>query len=497
MTAARNHTADMVQNNFQGHEGSDGSTLQQRYQRVNYQSIGLYGENVSAYAESVWFGHCGLMVDWGTQNQIELGHRRNLLNFDSQVYTEIGIGITKTNGGLQQGTVGPYVITQDFGIRNVKYITGVVYDDKNNNDFYDVGEGMAGVRVDVPNGQYYAVTSTSGGYAIPYTGTGPVIVTASGGGLATPQPQPVTVGSDNVKLDFTNKAALPEMVELGSPLNGTEDFPIPVITYAWKPAPWAFRYTIQVASDPSFSAGSIVWSKSSIEDTIETGPVPECSTSYYWRVRGSNALGEGPWSETWRFAVKETRPNAPTLTSPLGEVSADAESMLTFRWDNPDSALYSHMVVRSTGAAIVDTTIENTVGGWTILDLPVSLFPANELLTWEVSERWWCGFGPTDTGSFTLTVTSIQEDAASGDQIYISPHPATSLSTIQFEAVVSGTYRIRLVDAAGAKVATRSIRLDAGVQSVRGLFNSVASGAYVAVIEGPRSVQRLSVVVTN
>jgi len=43
-TAARNHTADMIQNNFQGHTSSNGDQLNQRYQKVGYQSQGVFGE---------------------------------------------------------------------------------------------------------------------------------------------------------------------------------------------------------------------------------------------------------------------------------------------------------------------------------------------------------------------------------------------------------------------------------------------------------------------
>ena len=53
-------------------------------------------------------------------------------------------------------------------------------------------------------GSYYAVTSTSGGYAIPITTNGKLMVTASGGELKSPIGKTVEalVPGDNIKLDF-------------------------------------------------------------------------------------------------------------------------------------------------------------------------------------------------------------------------------------------------------------------------------------------------------
>ena len=46
-------------------------------------------------------------------------------------------------------------------------LTGVAYHDANGNGQYDPGEGVAGATVTMDGGAYYAVTSASGGYALP------------------------------------------------------------------------------------------------------------------------------------------------------------------------------------------------------------------------------------------------------------------------------------------------------------------------------------------
>ncbi len=164
MLAAHRHDEDMLENDFQGHIGSDGSTLKDRLEAVGYEYKAA-GENVFAYAKSVEHGHAAFWIDWGVE---DLGHRKNELDLiDGSDFREIGIAILAEN--LPGTSVGPLVIAENFGrsYSGVVFITGVVYRDVNNNDFYDAGEGLSEVTVMPDHGTYYAITSSSGGYAIP------------------------------------------------------------------------------------------------------------------------------------------------------------------------------------------------------------------------------------------------------------------------------------------------------------------------------------------
>lgn len=81
------------------------------------------------------------------------------------------------------------------------FITGVAYTDSDKNNDYTPGEGAGGVAVKPSTGDWYAVTSSSGGYAIPVApNSGPVTLTATVDGIVLTKT--VTVGSDSVKVDF-------------------------------------------------------------------------------------------------------------------------------------------------------------------------------------------------------------------------------------------------------------------------------------------------------
>jgi Cysteine-rich secretory protein family len=203
--AARAHSQNMLQNNYQGHSGPDGSLTTRLAGYTAGANGWSIGENVYAYSKSVWYGHAGFEVDWGGSAatggmQSPPGHRQNI---HSPTFREVGIGVVLgSNGG--SGGVGPQLVTQDFGTVGglLPFVTGVVYRDLNNNGFYDPGEGLGGVTVTIANVNSYAVTASSGGYSIPVPGSGNYSVTFSGGTAPTTQKNVSVLNGQNTKADY-------------------------------------------------------------------------------------------------------------------------------------------------------------------------------------------------------------------------------------------------------------------------------------------------------
>jgi hypothetical protein len=131
-------------------------------------------------------------------------------------FREIGIGISvgRDVGQDSQGTVRTWeslYIVQNFGTEqnSTPFVTGVVYQDTNGNDFYDPGEGIGGIRVDVTGTGFFALTSPSGGYSVPVPGNSTHTVTFSGGSFPATQ-RNVSVTNLNAKVDLVAPvAALP------------------------------------------------------------------------------------------------------------------------------------------------------------------------------------------------------------------------------------------------------------------------------------------------
>jgi len=60
---ARGHSGDMRTNDFQGHSGSNGSSMTDRINKVGYSGWTGIGENVFAYAKNMWHAHAGFNID--------------------------------------------------------------------------------------------------------------------------------------------------------------------------------------------------------------------------------------------------------------------------------------------------------------------------------------------------------------------------------------------------------------------------------------------------
>ena len=189
---ARSHSEYMLRNAVQEHEERDpatGAVLNTTSSRLLGTGYPLIagGESVYAYAKSPLEGHASFEVDWGIGDggvQRPPGHRNS--NHDG-AFRELGVGVVRgtrsrvtppvihvegTNVVITPAvtnTVGPSLVTLDFGSRAdlPPLVTGVVYYDFNTNGFYDVDEGVPGVRVEGPTSGWFAQTRSSGGYAIP------------------------------------------------------------------------------------------------------------------------------------------------------------------------------------------------------------------------------------------------------------------------------------------------------------------------------------------
>jgi hypothetical protein len=170
-----------------------------------------YGGN--AWAENIAWSTGGsveeledmLMVDKFDPSR---GHRSNLLDLNPKLsFREIGVGAYLPTAPNELGD--RVLLTEDFGAGDAgPFLVGVVYVDKNQNRFYDAGEGLPGVRIQADRGTYHALTGAAGGYALPVpAASGPVHVTASGGGLGAPATRTARIIDVNVKLDFVTEAA--------------------------------------------------------------------------------------------------------------------------------------------------------------------------------------------------------------------------------------------------------------------------------------------------
>jgi uncharacterized protein YkwD len=196
--SSRDHSQDMNVNNYFGHTGSDGTSPFQRMSNVGFPWVGA-AESIAAGQSSPETALQALIADVGVA---DLGHRKQLLSYSGTPYNqeqETGVGIVLNGTGSYHNY---YTIDSGYTSDTRPFLTGVVYNDSNGNNLYDIGEGLGGVTITI-NGVGSFTTWPSGGYSYQLS-PGTYTVTASGGGLSAPITRTVTVGNTNYRLNFIN-----------------------------------------------------------------------------------------------------------------------------------------------------------------------------------------------------------------------------------------------------------------------------------------------------
>jgi hypothetical protein len=206
LDAARKHSYYMIKNSMThvevaGNPGFVAADFGERCKLAGYHG-GAMGENCFRDAREPLQGHNGFIIDYGEGGeggmQAGRGHRMNMIKASAR---EIGLSVLPHSGKIS--------ITHNFGSgKGARFAGGVVYRDKNKNGFYDIGEGVGGVKIASLDGKQETITWKSGGYALPLNEKGAIKLVASLAG--TKFEGSFSAGGENIKFDW----AIPEEQEI-------------------------------------------------------------------------------------------------------------------------------------------------------------------------------------------------------------------------------------------------------------------------------------------
>ena len=212
IAASRFHSQWMLDVDVFNHTGAAGSDGFGRMADAGYVFSGAYrwGENIA------WGGWTGaldpLPMAYDLHDNLfrSKGHRTNICGTG---FKQLGIGILE---GSFQG-YNALMATQNYAASSAypgSWLLGVVFRDRDEDGAYDVGEGLSGVRVALADGSWEAVTSGSGGYAMPCAGSGKLSVTFNGTAIGGPVTRSITRAGSNLKLDLVISSTAPSSPEI-------------------------------------------------------------------------------------------------------------------------------------------------------------------------------------------------------------------------------------------------------------------------------------------
>ena len=203
LDASRKHAYYMIQNELTHVESPDkpafyGASFGDRCKNSGYKGF-AGGENAFRDPGSVKNSHKGFIVDNGDGPggmQPGRGHRSNMMGAG---YREVGGSAVPHGKGFS--------VVHDFGSRKVRMVGGVIYMDKDGDNFYSIGEGLGGVTIKSSDGASTA-TWKSGAFELDLKSDGPVTITAEYGGQSFSKT--FDAGKENIKFDWI----VPEKVAL-------------------------------------------------------------------------------------------------------------------------------------------------------------------------------------------------------------------------------------------------------------------------------------------
>ncbi|ORE93827.1 CAP domain-containing protein [Aurantimonas sp. 22II-16-19i] len=203
-SAAAAHSLHMLAVDQFAHEGIGDGTATERMVNAGYPITGFWGtgENISVRGTTGTINLDQAIEDHHSGLFVSIGHRTNILNGD---FRELGVGQEQgAFSGFGDGvTYDSSMLTEKFAYSGSRYfLTGVVYADTDNDDFYSIGEGVGGRIISIESGG--ATTSaTAGGYDIAINSSGVwANITSESMRLA------LLMTGQNVKLDFIGSNAI-------------------------------------------------------------------------------------------------------------------------------------------------------------------------------------------------------------------------------------------------------------------------------------------------
>lgn len=186
---------------------------------------------------------------------------------------------------------------------------------------------------------------------------------------------------------FATSTNVPAVVTLNLPTTLTI-FYVKDVTLSWYTGMNATAYNLQVATDENFS--NIVTNADNLTQ-LSYGLTNLATSSYFWRVRGKNSSGYGPWSVVRKFNVDWVVPDQVTLTEPANN-SIDQLLSVNMKWNTATGAT-SYQVQVSTNSTFTSTVLDANTNN---TNYTISNLASNTVYYWRVR-----GVHPSNNGPWS------------------------------------------------------------------------------------------------
>ncbi len=203
---------------------------------------------------------------------------------------------------------------------------------------------------------------------------------------------PAGTGPWSTVFNFTTLLGMPAAPVLLSPPNFATGVSLtPLLD--WVEDISATNYRVQLSQDSAFASTLFDTNGFNISQVNVPGGLLTNVTTYFWRVRTTNPIGTGPYSQPFRFTTLLSPPIAPVLVYPPNN-STDISTTPTLNWDSVQYST-SYRVQLSTDSTFTTTLLINAGGlVFSHYNVPGGLLSNNTLYYWRVNATNSAGTGP-------------------------------------------------------------------------------------------------------
>jgi hypothetical protein len=148
--------------------------------------------------------------------------------------------------------------------------------------------------------------------------------------------------------------------------------------FVWHSSPYTTGYLFEIYADSNLN--ELVYMDSTVSDTTTLPDFSPNDTLYYWRVKGGNSYGWGPYSPARSFGLLINQLSAPDLIYPPPDTTI-YDSLPIFVWHRLPSATRFLFEIYSDSGLTNPVRIDSTITDTTF----IADFPANDsLYYWRV-----------------------------------------------------------------------------------------------------------------
>ncbi|XWN36898.1 MAG: T9SS type A sorting domain-containing protein [Balneola sp.] len=246
---------------------------------------------------------------------------------------------------------------------------------------------------------------------------------------------------------FSTIPEIPGAFTLLSPVNQQENTNLPV-TFVWSSASGATDYRVQFSTDDTFTFVS----DTTTSDTVLTVNSLSATTTYFWRVKASNAGGSTEWSSPFEFKTGISGSEGPALISPLNN-AVNLRSPVEFAWDSV--ALAESYIIQLSETSAFESLITDSSGitGTSVLLTSVQ---KNKRYFWRVQAMSSSG---ASAWSQVFSFETEKEIPASPQLLLPEDQSATDPQEIEFvwkEVADAESYDIRISKTENFKISIDS-----------------------------------------